>query len=99
MSHLPVAAEERLHRPRADGTPHLLLRVRQEVEEEEQAVSRVPDAHPVGHPHLPKLRPRPQLTHLPSTNLRISSESVAPRLPDGTHLHFLTPGSSGMFFF
>lgn len=57
VSHLSVAAEERLHRARANRTPHILLRLRQEAEEEEQAVSGVQAAHPLRHPHLPQLSP------------------------------------------
>lgn len=56
VSHLPVAAQERLHRPRTHWTPHFLLRLRQEAEEEEQDVSGVQDAHPVGGLHLLQLR-------------------------------------------
>ena len=56
VSHLSVPAEERLHRPRTDRTPHSLLRLRQEAEEEEQAVSGVQAADSVGHPHLRQLR-------------------------------------------
>uniref|UniRef100_A0A8C8DXY8 MDM2 proto-oncogene n=1 Tax=Oryzias sinensis TaxID=183150 RepID=A0A8C8DXY8_9TELE len=70
VPHLSVAAQKRLHRPRTDGSPDVLLRLRPQAEEEEQAVSGLQDAHPVRGPHLPELRRRllrphlPQLTHL-----------------------------------
>lgn len=55
---MSVAAQERLHRSRTNWTPNFLLRLRQEAEEEEQDVSGVQDAYPVGHLHLPRLRRR-----------------------------------------
>lgn len=59
--HLSVASEERLHRSRKHGTPDVLLRVRQEAEEQEQAVSRVQAAHPVRRLNLPQLE-HPRIT-------------------------------------
>ncbi|XP_049616409.1 E3 ubiquitin-protein ligase Mdm2 isoform X1 [Syngnathus scovelli] len=56
VPHLPVAAQERLHRPRQDGPPDVVLRVRAQAEEAQQTVSRVPPAHPGRGPHLPQLR-------------------------------------------
>lgn len=56
VPHLPVAAKERLHRARADGSPDVLLRLRPQAEEEEQAVPGVPAAHPVGGADLRLLR-------------------------------------------
>jgi len=61
VSHLSVASEERLHRSRKHGTPDVLLRVRQEAEEKEQAVSRVQAAHPVRRLHLHQLN-HPRIT-------------------------------------
>lgn len=65
LSHLSVTAKERLHCPRTNGAPDVLLRLRQEAEEEEEVVSGLQAAHPVGHPHLPQLRP-PAWPHRPS---------------------------------
>lgn len=62
LSHLSVPAKEWLHRSRTNRTPNVLLCVCQEAEEEEQAVSSLQAAHPVGHPHLPQLRRPSALT-------------------------------------
>ncbi|KAI3367067.1 hypothetical protein L3Q82_009270 [Scortum barcoo] len=67
LPHLSVAAEERLHRARTYRTPHVLLHLRQEAEEEEQAVSSVQAAHPVSHPHLPQLRLPQSACHIHKT--------------------------------
>lgn len=56
LRHLPEQTQERLHRPRTHRTPHGLLHLCQEAEEAQQALPRVPRAHPVRRPYLRQLR-------------------------------------------
>lgn len=66
---MSVAAKEWLHRSRANWAPDFLLRLRQEAKEEEQDVSGVQDADPVGRLHLPQLRRRVHTRGTPTRDL------------------------------
>ncbi|XP_052363768.1 E3 ubiquitin-protein ligase Mdm2-like [Oncorhynchus keta] len=56
LRHLSDQAQERLHRTRTHWAPHGLLHLRQETEEEKQAVSRLQAADPVCRLNLSQLR-------------------------------------------